>query len=90
VANRFRPAAARAGVFLTLLKIGGRQILTLSQAPNSKPNDVNHTEPELFLQAFNEMKVGARETNGRRLEFLVLHELKFCNWTTGLSLPKIN
>ena len=83
-------AARRLRVFLTLLKVGGQQILTLSQAPNSKPNDVNHTEPEFFLQALNEMKVGVRETNGRGLEFLVLHELKFCNWTIGLSLLKIN
>jgi hypothetical protein len=79
-------------MFLMLLngRVGGQQILNLSQPPNSKSNDVNHTEPEFFLQAVNEMKVGARETNGRRLEFLVLHELKFCNWTIGLSLLKIN
>ena len=75
---------------LMLLKVGGQQILNLSQSPNSKPNDVNHAEPEFFLQALNEMKVGVRETNGRRLEFLVLHQPKFCNWTIGMSLPKIN
>jgi hypothetical protein len=36
---------------------------------------VNHPEPELFLQALNEMKVRVREANSRRLEFLVLHVL---------------
>jgi hypothetical protein len=64
------------GVFLTLLngRVGGQQILILSQAPNRKPNDVSHTEPEFFLQAVNEMQVRVGEANGRRLEFLVLHD----------------
>jgi len=35
----------------------GQQILNLSQAPNRESNDVNHTEPELFLEAVNEMQV---------------------------------
>ena len=62
-------------MFLALSKgrAGGRQILTLSQTPNREPNDVNHTEPELFLQALNEVQVRVREANRRRLEFLVLH-----------------
>jgi hypothetical protein len=64
---------------LTLAKgrVGGPQILTLSQAPNRKPNDVNHTEPEFPLQGVNELKVQVREANGRRLQFLVLHECSF-------------
>jgi hypothetical protein len=63
-------------VLLTLIKsgVGGRQILTLSQAPNRKPNDVNHAEPEFVSQEVNEMQVRLREANGRRLEFLVLHD----------------
>jgi hypothetical protein len=63
-------------VFLTLLRgtVGEVQVLTLGQAPDREPNDVNHTEPELFLQAVNEMKVRVREANSRRLEFLVLHD----------------
>jgi hypothetical protein len=54
-------------VELTLIegRIGGQQILILSQAPNRKPNDVNHTEPEFFLQAVNEMQVRVGEPNGR-------------------------
>jgi hypothetical protein len=48
-------------------------MFTLSQAPYREPNDVNHTEPELFLQALNEMQVRVREANSHRLEFLVLH-----------------
>jgi len=35
---------------------------------------MNHAEPELLSQAFDEIKVRIREANGRRLEFLVLHE----------------
>ena len=38
-------------------RFGGQQILSLSQASNREPNDVNHTEPEFFLQAVDEMKV---------------------------------
>ena len=52
-------------------------MLTLSQAPNRKPNDVNHTEPELFLQALNEKNVRISKANRRRLEFLVLHDSNF-------------
>lgn len=46
-------------VFLTLLRGGGRgqQILAFGQAPNGESNDVNHTEPELFLEAVNDMQV---------------------------------
>jgi hypothetical protein len=63
-------------VLLTLTKsgVGGQQILALSQAPNRKPNDVNHAEPEFVSQEVNEMQVRLREANGRRLEFLVLHD----------------
>lgn len=53
--------------------VGGKQILALSQAPNRKPNNVNHAEPELLSQAVNEMQVRVREANGRRLEFVSLH-----------------
>ena len=49
---------------------------------------MNHPEPELFLQALNEMKVRVREANSRRLEFLVLHAFLFCNRMIGLSLPR--
>jgi hypothetical protein len=35
---------------------------------------MNHAKPELFSQAVNEMKIRLREANGRRLEFLVLHD----------------
>jgi hypothetical protein len=50
---------------------------------------VNHTEPELFLQRVNEVKVRVREANGRRLEFLILHEFYiFAHGQVGLSLPK--
>jgi hypothetical protein len=50
---------------------------------------VDHTEPEFFLQAFNEIKVGFRESNGRGLEFLVLHEsLNVSTGTIALSLLK--
>jgi hypothetical protein len=46
-------------VFLTLLRGGGRgrRILAFGQAPNGESNDVNHTEPELFLEAVNDMQV---------------------------------
>jgi hypothetical protein len=46
-------------VFLTLLRGGGggQEILNLRQAPNRESNDVNHTEPELFLEAVDEMQV---------------------------------
>jgi hypothetical protein len=66
-------------VLLTLTedRVGWQQILTLSQAPNRKPDDVNHTEPEFLLQAVNEMQVRVREANGRRFEFVVLHEWQF-------------
>jgi len=49
---------------------------------------VNHTEPEFLLQAVNEIKVRVCEANGRRLEFLVLHESQFRNRMIGLSLRK--
>ena len=52
---------------------GGQQILIFSQTPDGESNDVDHTEPELFSQAVNEIKVRVRETDGCRLEFLVLH-----------------
>jgi hypothetical protein len=63
-------------VLLTLTKggVGRQQILTLSQAPNCKSNDVNHAEPEFVSKEVNEMHVRLREANGRRLEFLVLHD----------------
>ena len=63
-------------VFLNPFKgrVGGQQILTLRQASNREANDVNHTEPEFFLQAVDEMKVRIRKANGRRLELLVLHD----------------
>jgi hypothetical protein len=66
-------------MFLTPSKgrFGGQQILTLSQASNREPDDVNHTEPEFFLQAVDEMKVRVRKANSRRLEFLVLHNPSF-------------
>jgi hypothetical protein len=35
---------------------------------------MDHTEPEFFLQAFNEIKVRVREAHGCGLEFLGLHE----------------
>ena len=75
-------------VLLTLTedRVGEQQILTLSQAPNREPDDVNHTEPELFLQAVNEMQVRVREANGCRLEFVVLHEWQFLHqndWAVG-------
>jgi hypothetical protein len=35
---------------------------------------VNHAEPELLSQAFDEIKVRIREANGCGLEFFVLHE----------------
>ena len=54
--------------------VGGQQVLVFGQAPNGESNNVNHTEPEFLLQAFNEVKVGFREANGCGLEFLVLHE----------------
>ena len=53
---------------------GKQQVLALGQAPNGESNDVNHTEPELLLQAINEMKVRVREVNSRRLKFLILHD----------------
>lgn len=50
---------------------------------------MDHTEPEFFLQAFNEIKVGFRESNGCGLEFLVIHEsLNISTGTIALSLPK--
>jgi hypothetical protein len=50
---------------------------------------VDHTEPEFFLQAFNEIKVGFRESNGCGFEVLVLHEsLNVSTGTIALSLPK--
>ena len=63
-------------MLLTLIEsgVGGQQILILRQAPNRKPNDVNHTEPEFFLQGVDEMQVRVREANGCRLEFLILHD----------------
>ena len=63
-------------MLLTLTKggVGGQQILILSQAPNRKSNDVNHAEPEFVSKEVNEMHVRLREANGRRLEFLVLHD----------------
>ena len=64
----------RVELTLTEGRVGGQHILILSQAPNRKPNDVNHTEPEFFLQATNEMQVRVGEANGCRLEFLVFHE----------------
>jgi hypothetical protein len=66
-------------VFLTPSegRFGGQQILTLSQASNREPDDMNHTEPEFFLQAVDEMKVRVRKANSRRLEFLVLHNPSF-------------
>ena len=38
---------------------------------------MDHTEPEFFLQAVDEMKVRVRKANSRRLEFLVLHNPSF-------------
>jgi hypothetical protein len=35
---------------------------------------MNHAEPELFSQAFDEIKVRIREANGCGLEFFALHE----------------
>jgi len=52
---------------------GGQKILIFGQAPDGESNDVNHTEPELFSQAVNEIEVRVREADGCRLEFLVLH-----------------
>ena len=49
---------------------------------------MNHAEPELLSQAFDEIKVRIREANGRRLEFFVLHESQIHAWAIGLSLPK--
>ena len=61
---------------LTLFRDGGRRryILTFGQAPNSESKYVNHAEPELLSQAFDEIKVRIREANGCGLEFFVLHE----------------
>jgi hypothetical protein len=65
------------------------QVLTLGQAPDREANDVNHTEPELFLQAVNEMKVRVREANSRRLEFSFFMTLKcFIAPGDGLGLPQ--
>ena len=44
-------------LFLMLLRDGGQYVLVFSQAPNGKSNNVNHAEPELLLQAFNQIKV---------------------------------
>ena len=50
---------------------------------------MDHTEPEFFLQAFNEINIGFREANGCGLEFLVLHEsYNFSTGTIAVSLPK--
>jgi hypothetical protein len=49
-------------------------MLAFRQAPDGESDDMNHTEPEFLLQAVNEKKICVCEANGRRLEFLVLHE----------------
>src|SRR5689334_20503241 len=77
-------------MFLPLSKgrVRGQQALILSQPPNREPDDVNHTEPELFLQALNEMQVRVREANCRRLKSIFLHTLNSCRRAIGLSLPE--
>jgi hypothetical protein len=71
-------------------RLPGRQILTFSQAPDGKSDDVNHAEAKLLLQRRDEMKVRVREPNRSGLKFLIFHHHPFSKATARVSLLNSN